>query len=183
MATYKEENNFKMDILPYYVTPRRVQIDNVHTCNCSVKLQCVIPKALLNMLCENPFFNINGYKAYIGHIYDDKSEIVAVDFILKDLFPFEEAKIRFKLDTIIKIDSLEKYSENKSSLDKTEKEDDQFFMYEPSQEDIRTISDVTLRITKVMETVINTVQSNIALGEYDELIRKFLVDTFNNIKK
>lgn len=174
---------FENKILPYYVTPRSVQIDNVHACNCSVKLRCVVPKVLLNILCKSRFFSINGYKSYIGDIYDDKSEIVNVNFILEELFPFEEAKLRFKLETILKIDSLEKYSENKSSLDKTEKEDDQFFMYEPSQEDIRTISDVTLRITKVMETVINTVQSNIALGEYDELIRKFLVDTFNNIKK
>lgn len=151
---------FENKILPYYVTPRRVQIDNVHTCNCGVKLQCVIPKVLLNLLCENLFFNINSNKAYIGHIYDDKSDVVAVDFILEELFPFEEAKLRFNTETILKIDSLKKYSGNKSSPDKTEKEDDQFFMYEPSQEDIRTISDVTLRITKVMETVINTVQSN-----------------------
>lgn len=63
--------------------------------------------------------------------------------------------------------------------EKAEQTEEKAVAYEPSNDDIKLMADVMMQATKVLETVANTVRSDIIAGKYDEFIKKALTDTFN----
>lgn len=52
-------------------------------------------------------------------------------------------------------------------------------IYEPSEDDVKFMSNVMVQVTKVVEAVAKTVRTDLINGKYDEFIKQALIDTLN----